>query len=127
MAEMRRYDLSGYAGVLAFGGSLAELYRDHGWHDRVWVWHEAADVALFRPLRRAKRGDLVWIGNWGDGERTAELRRHAAQEVSVAVVPIGDQRVVEKDDLHARNAEALVVASAVLSGSSDVAARKVLR
>ena len=35
IAEMRRYDLSGYAGVLAFGGSLAELYRGHGWHDRV--------------------------------------------------------------------------------------------
>jgi spore maturation protein CgeB len=31
-------------------------------------------VALFCPLLGAAReGDLVWIGNWGDGERTAEL------------------------------------------------------
>jgi spore maturation protein CgeB len=74
-AEMRRYDLSGYAGVLAFGRAVAEVYRKRGWHDRVWVWHEAADVSLFRPLRRAKRGDLIWIGNWGDGERSTELRR----------------------------------------------------
>ena len=74
-AEMRRYDLSGYAGVLAFGEAVAEVYRKRGWHDRVWVWHEAADVALFRPLRRTKQADLVWIGNWGDGERSAELRR----------------------------------------------------
>ena len=74
-AEMRRYDLSGYTGVLAFGAAVADVYRECGWHDRVWVWHEAADVEVFRPLRRRKDGDLVWIGNWGDGERTAELRR----------------------------------------------------
>jgi len=74
-AEMRRYDLSGYTGVLAFGAAVADVYRERGWHDRVWVWHEAADVEVFRPLRRRKDGDLVWIGNWGDGERTAELRR----------------------------------------------------
>jgi spore maturation protein CgeB len=73
--EMERFDLSGYAGVLAFGGAVADVYRERGWHDRVWTWHEAADVQLFRPLRRVKRGDLVWIGNWGDGERSAELRR----------------------------------------------------
>jgi spore maturation protein CgeB len=71
--EMRRYDLSGYAGVLAFGGAVADVYRARGWHDRVWTWHEAADTELFRPLARTKEGDLVWIGNWGDGERTAEL------------------------------------------------------
>jgi spore maturation protein CgeB len=74
-AELRRYDLSRYAGVLAFGAAVAAVYRERGWHDRVWVWHEAADAGLFRPLRRAKHGDLVWIGNWGDGERSEELRR----------------------------------------------------
>jgi spore maturation protein CgeB len=74
-AEMGRYDLSGYTGVLAFGAAVADVYRERSWHDRVWVWHEAADAELFRPLRRRKDGDLVWIGNWGDGERTTELRR----------------------------------------------------
>jgi spore maturation protein CgeB len=71
--EMRRYDLSEYAGVLAFGGAVAEVYRERGWHDEVWIWHEAADVELFRPLHRERDADLVWIGNWGDGERTREL------------------------------------------------------
>jgi spore maturation protein CgeB len=72
--EMSRYDLSGYAGVLAFGGAIADVYRERGWHDRVWTWHEAADAELFRPLEGQKTRDLVWIGNWGDGERADELR-----------------------------------------------------
>jgi spore maturation protein CgeB len=71
--EMERYDLSGYGGVLAFGGAIAEVYRARSWHDRVWTWHEAADHRLFRPLDREPTHDLVWIGNWGDGERTREL------------------------------------------------------
>jgi spore maturation protein CgeB len=74
--EMSRYNLSGYAGVLAFGAALAEVYRAHGWHDDVWVWHEAADVELFRPLDCPKQAELVWIGNWGDGERTRELQEY---------------------------------------------------
>ncbi len=72
--EMRRYDLSGYAGVLAFGAAIAEVYRERGWHDEVWTWHEAADDSLFRPLEREPERDVVWIGNWGDGERTRELQ-----------------------------------------------------
>jgi spore maturation protein CgeB len=71
--EMRRYDLSGYDGVLAFGAAIAEVYRARAWHDRVWTWHEAADVELFCPLAHEPTGDLVWIGNWGDDERTREL------------------------------------------------------
>jgi spore maturation protein CgeB len=70
--EMERYDLSAYDGVLAYGEVIAELYRDQG-HD-AWTWHEAADTRVFAPLPAIeKRGDLVWVGNWGDGERTAEL------------------------------------------------------
>ena len=35
---------------------------------------------LFRPLpEAAQEGDLVWIGNWGDGERTAELETFLLQ------------------------------------------------
>jgi spore maturation protein CgeB len=31
---------------------------------------------VFTPvIGRERRGDVVWIGNWGDGERTAELDR----------------------------------------------------
>ena len=71
---MRRYDLSGYDAVLAFGEALSEVYRGWGWGGRVFTWHEAADVRLFRPpAAEVERAGAVWIGNWGDGERTAEL------------------------------------------------------
>jgi spore maturation protein CgeB len=73
--ELRRFDLAGFDGVLAFGAAIAEIYRSHGWADRVWTWHEAADVTVFYPRPAAGRdGDLVWVGNWGDDERTEELR-----------------------------------------------------
>jgi spore maturation protein CgeB len=74
-ASMRAYDLSHYDGVLAFGESLREQYLKLGLAQRVWTWHEAADIRVFRPRTSAEvKGDLVWIGNWGDEERTAELR-----------------------------------------------------
>jgi spore maturation protein CgeB len=72
--EMRAYDLGAYDGVLAFGGTLARVYERWGWRDRVFVWHEAADVRRFHPpAHETSREGLVWIGNWGDGERSSEL------------------------------------------------------
>ena len=71
---MRRYDLSRYDGVLAFGATLAEIYRQWGWGNRAFVWHEAADVTLFKPpAQPLERKGAVWVGNWGDGERASEL------------------------------------------------------
>ena len=73
--EMLAVRSSGYDGILAFGGCLAEIYRQRGWGRQGWTWHEAADTRLFRPLSEMSQdGDLVWIGNWGDGERGEELR-----------------------------------------------------
>jgi spore maturation protein CgeB len=73
--EMARFELSGYDGVLAFGGVIRDLYLVRGWTERAWTWHEAADSRVFRPLPDVEPDrDLVWIGNWGDGERTRELR-----------------------------------------------------
>jgi spore maturation protein CgeB len=67
-------DLDGYDGVLAFGEAIREIYLRQGWARRVWTWHEAADTALFHPVPWQERHrDLVWIGNWGDDERSAEL------------------------------------------------------
>ena len=67
-------ELRGYDGVLAYGRVLRDVYLRRGWAKRAWTWHEAADVELFRPLRSERRdGELVWIGNWGDGERADEL------------------------------------------------------
>lgn len=74
-AEFAAFDLSNYDGVLAYGASLAEAYRQRGWGQQVHVWHEAADTRIFYPRQSStKDGDLVWIGNWGDEERTEELR-----------------------------------------------------
>jgi spore maturation protein CgeB len=71
---MGRFDLSGYDGVLAFGAAIADIYRAQGWSRRVWTFHEAADTTTFFPRPFHPECDLVWIGNWGDEERSAELR-----------------------------------------------------
>jgi spore maturation protein CgeB len=81
-AAMAAFDLRHYDGVLAYGRVIRDLYLANGWARRAWTWHEAADVRLFRPQRgRAIEGDLVWIGNWGDGERTAEIREFLVEPV----------------------------------------------
>jgi spore maturation protein CgeB len=88
-AAMQAYDLSGYDGVLAFGETLSEVYRNWGWRDRVWTWHEAADTRLFHPpAQEGAREGLVWIGNWGDGERTAELERFLFAPARAVELPL---------------------------------------
>ncbi len=86
---IRRFDLEGYDGVLAFGEALAEVYRRWGWGGRVWTWHEAADTSLFRPPEREDpREGLVWIGNWGDDERGAELESFLLRPARTARLPL---------------------------------------
>jgi spore maturation protein CgeB len=85
---MAEYALDHYDGVLAFGRVIRDIYLERGWAQRAWTWHEAADTRVFRPIEAAgaasggpgpggrdRRSDLVWIGNWGDEERSAELHR----------------------------------------------------
>src|SRR5689334_15657957 len=73
-AELDRLDIEGYDAVLAFGEVLREIYVKRGWARRAFTWHEAADTALFHPLPSfGKDLDLIWIGNWGDDERSREL------------------------------------------------------
>jgi spore maturation protein CgeB len=79
--SMEAYDLRHYDGVLAYGGVIRDLYRQRGWAREAWTWHEAADTRVFRPIRAAKEADLVWIGNWGDGERSAEIREFLIEPV----------------------------------------------
>ncbi len=79
---MAAFDLSGYDGVLAFGNVVRDHYLREGRAKRAWTWHEAADTRLFRPLPgKPREGDLVWVGNWGDGERTSELSEFLLQPV----------------------------------------------
>jgi spore maturation protein CgeB len=80
-AGMAAYDLSGYDGVLAFGEVIRQKYLVEGWTGRAWTWHEAADVRVFHPMSEPPEGDLVWIGNWGDDERTGELREFLLEPV----------------------------------------------
>jgi spore maturation protein CgeB len=75
--EFAQFDLDGYDGALVFGEALHEVYLRGDLAHRVFTWHEAADTALFRPQPDVPKDcDLVWIGNWGDEERSAELREY---------------------------------------------------
>lgn len=86
---MSRYDLSGFDGILAFGETLSEAYRRQGWGQRVFTWHEAADLELFHPPEHPlARHGAVWIGNWGDGERSAELRDYMLAPVAALDIPL---------------------------------------
>ncbi len=80
--SMATYDLRYYDGVLAFGKAIRDRYLAERWTRQAWTWHEAADARVFKPLPgRPCEGDLVWVGNWGDGERTAELRQFLLEPV----------------------------------------------
>jgi spore maturation protein CgeB len=82
LGTMAKYDLSHYDGVLAYGRVLRDLYLKRDWASRAWTWHEAADTRVFRPLAgEPEEGDVVWVGNWGDEERTAELHEFLLQPV----------------------------------------------
>lgn len=90
-AAMAAYDLRHYDGVLAFGRVIRDLYLGRGWAARAWTWHEAADIRVFRPLGATAgsplRRGLVWVGNWGDGERSAELREFLLEPVRDLALP----------------------------------------
>lgn len=85
--------LEDYDAVLAFGETLRQRYLDAGWGRSVFTWHEAADDALFRPMpEEEKTGDLIWIGNWGDNERSEEIAEflvRPAQELGIATTVRG--------------------------------------
>ena len=104
--EIGGLDLSGYDGVLAFGETLRERYLRAGWGRQVFTWHEAADVALFHPLEEEPEADLVWIGNWGDGERSAELAEFLVEPVRALRLAATVRGVRYPDEALARLEEA---------------------
>ncbi|HKF21268.1 MAG TPA: glycosyltransferase [Candidatus Angelobacter sp.] len=71
--EILQFNLHQLDGVLAFGETVRRIYADGFGVARTWTFHEAADVSQFRPLKRPKEIDLLWVGNWGDDERSREL------------------------------------------------------
>ncbi len=72
--QIARLNLAHYDGVLAFGHSLARVYRERFGIRQVRVFHEAADTTIFRPMQSDKHYDVIWVGNWGDDERTKEIQ-----------------------------------------------------
>ena len=81
---MANYDLRNYDGALVYGAILRRIYLDRRLARRVWTWHEAADTTVFHLPQSAvsKEGDVVWIGNWGDDERTAEIHEYLIKPIS---------------------------------------------
>ncbi|NAZ37030.1 glycosyltransferase [Rubellimicrobium sp. CFH 75288] len=105
--EIGGMDLSGYDAVLAFGESLRERYLRAGWGRRCYTWHEAADDALFRPLTgEPQKADLIWIGNWGDGERSRELVEFLVEPVRQLGLKAAVHGVRYPDEAQALLAEA---------------------
>ena len=75
--QIQRYGLDRFDGVLAFGETLRTIYRERFGITRSWTLHEAADTSVFHPPATPERNsdtDVVWIGNWGEGERSVEIR-----------------------------------------------------
>jgi spore maturation protein CgeB len=74
---MEAFHLRRFDGVLAFGRVLETIYRERYGIDAVWTLHEAADTSVFKPHDAVTREqELVWIGNWGEGERSAEIQEY---------------------------------------------------
>jgi spore maturation protein CgeB len=71
--EILRLHLHLFDGVLAFGEAIKRIYLDGFGMEQAWTFHEAADTTHFQPLAEKSDIDVLWIGNWGDEERTREL------------------------------------------------------
>lgn len=74
--SIRALQVGSFDGVLAFGDALTEIYRRRFGISRCWTLHEAADTSVFYPREGTAENDLVWVGNWGDGERSSELHEY---------------------------------------------------
>jgi spore maturation protein CgeB len=88
--DILRFHLHLFDGVLAFGEALRIIYSDAFGVPRVWTFHEAADTEQFRPIEAEKSIDVLWIGNWGDEERTRELEEFLIEPAAA----VRDRRVV---------------------------------
>ncbi len=72
--EILRFPLQEFDGVLAFGEAIRRIYREAFGVSKAWTFHEAADTAHFGPAPAEPDTDVLWVGNWGDEERTRELQ-----------------------------------------------------
>lgn len=72
--QIRLFGTHRFDGILAFGDSLRRIYQEQFGIRNVWTLHEAADITVFCPHPGTnKTTDVLWIGNWGDEERSKEI------------------------------------------------------
>ena len=73
-----------FDGVLTFGDVLTKIYSGRFGLTNVWTLHEAADTTVFFPRpQAAPEQEVVWIGNWGDEERSEEIASFLLQPASL--------------------------------------------
>ena len=70
-----RLGLGRFDDILAYSPSVAERHRALGFPN-VHLVHEAADTTVFAPRDVPKRTDVVFVGNYGDGDRNEEMERY---------------------------------------------------
>ncbi len=98
--QIQLFGVDRFDGVVVFGEVLRKVYREQFGMMRVWTLHEAADTTVFRPFKKPaesqfgapikewseepvkRKQDVVWIGNWGDNERTEEIREFLLRPAS---------------------------------------------
>jgi spore maturation protein CgeB len=98
--QIQLFGVDRFDGVVAFGEVLRSIYREQFGMMRVWTLHEAADTTMFRPCKKSadsqfaapmeelpresqqQEQDVVWIGNWGDDERSEEIREFLLRPAS---------------------------------------------
>lgn len=71
--HIRELQVNRFDGLIVFGEVLRAIYGDRFGIARTYTLHEAADTTVFRPYKSPKLVDVLWIGNWGDEERSREL------------------------------------------------------
>lgn len=81
-AEIGKLQIGDFDGVLAFGEAIRRIYLQAFGARRAWTFHEAADTARFYPRTRKEPAEVNWIGNWGDDERTRELREFLVEPLA---------------------------------------------
>ena len=78
--RMPQMGLDSYSTILAYGPTIAEIYRSIARGPEVLVFHEAADTDIFRPLARPKSRDVLFVGNWGDDDRNQTTREFFVEQ-----------------------------------------------
>ncbi len=78
-AQLARLQVTRFDGVIAFGEALRTIYLHHFKVERAWTLHEAADTTVFFPRAAVPQHDVLWIGNWGDDERSREIREYLTE------------------------------------------------